>query len=70
MREGEELEEHEASARMMEKIQENQRSAIDSNIHNQRPLLHTRRNPDCGSLEVVRGYRDTSTPKESITLVD
>ena len=35
--------------------------------HIPRPPLYTRRNPDSGSLEVVRGYRDTSTPEGKYT---
>ena len=46
---------------MMEDIQESQSSATDNNTHIPRSPFETRWNPDSGSLEVVCGYRDTST---------
>ena len=42
-------------------IQESQQSATDDNTHTPQPPLYTRWDPDSGTLEVVRGYRDTST---------
>ena len=52
-----------SSARMMEDIPESQKSATDSNTRISRPPLYTCWNLDSGSLEVVRGYRDTSKPE-------
>ena len=52
-----------SSAWVLEDIQESQQSATDTNLNNTRPPLYMRWNPDFGSLEVVRGFRDTSTPE-------
>ena len=47
----------------MENIKESQQSETDTNTHISRSPLYTHWNPNSGSLEVVRGYRNTRTPE-------